>query len=240
MRTFGLIGKNLSHSFSKIFFKEKIIKEQISNTRYLNFELAEISEFLDLITQKNISGLNVTIPYKESIIPYLDELTEDAKNISAVNTIEFIGEKVIGHNTDIIGFRKSIIPILKNRKKAIILGSGGSSKAVQYSLDMLNIEYVIIGRNTPASYTDMNSEFINYYDIIINTTPLGMFPNIKDYPEIPFQFLSNKHLLFDLIYNPKETLFLKQGKEQGCSIKNGLEMLQIQAEASWKIWTNKQ
>ena len=239
MRTFGLIGKNLSHSFSEIFFKEKIIKEKISNTRYLNYELAEISEFLDLIIQKNISGLNVTIPYKESIIPYLDELTEEAKIISAVNTIEFIGEKFIGHNTDTIGFRKSIIPLLKNRKKAIILGSGGSSKAVQYSLDILNIEYVIIGRNTCISYTDMNSEFINYYDIIINTTPLGMFPNIKEYPEIPFQFLGKKHLLFDLIYNPKETLFLKKGKEQGCSIKNGLEMLQLQAEASWKIWTNK-
>ena len=240
MKTFGLIGKNLSHSFSAMFFKEKIIKEEISDTKYLNFELEKVSEFLELIIKKNISGLNVTIPYKESVIPYIDELTEDAKIISAVNTIEFREDKLIGHNTDTIGFRKSITPILRNRKKALILGSGGSSKAVKHALEMLNIEYMIIGRNTPYSYKDMTSEFINYYDIIINTTPLGMFPDIKEYPKIPFQFLGKKHLLFDLIYNPEETLFLKQGKAQGCSIKNGLEMLKIQAEESWNIWTNKQ
>jgi len=237
MKIYGLIGKNLSHSFSATYFKEKILKEEISDTEYLNFELENITDFSELIEEKNISGLNVTIPYKEEIIPFLDDLTDSAKDIGAINTIEFRGNKMIGHNTDVIGFKKSIISILGNRQKALILGTGGSSKAVRNALIELNLEYKVIGRNTSFNYADVTDEVINYYDIIINTTPLGMFPDIDSCPRIPYQYLNKKHLLFDLVYNPSKTLFLDYGNKHQCKIKNGWEMLQIQAEESWNIWT---
>ena len=236
MKTFGLIGKNLSHSFSSSYFNEKFLKEKITNTKYLNFELNDISEFPQLIKKQNLSGLNITLPYKESIIPFLDELSEDAKRIGSVNTIEISNRKLIGHNTDVIGFKQSITPLLSGRNTALILGDGGAAKAVKFVFNQLNISHKTINRNSSFDYSDITSEIINFNTIIVNTTPLGMIPKIKNYPQIPYELLTEKHLLFDLIYNPKETLFLKYGRANKACTKNGLEMLQIQAETSWNIW----
>jgi shikimate dehydrogenase len=236
MRTFGLIGKSLEHSFSSQYFNEKFFKEGITDTQYLNFELKDISEFKQLIEKNKLSGLNVTIPYKESIIPFLDELNEEAKEIGAVNTIQFSNGKTIGHNTDHIGFTNSIQPLLEDRNKAIILGDGGAAKAIKYALKKLNIEYKTINRNTSFDYLDITKQITGYYTIIINTTPVGSYPNINDFPKIPYEYLNQNYLLFDLIYNPNETKFLAYGKAKNAQTKNGLEMLQLQAEESWNIW----
>jgi len=238
MRNFGLIGKTLSHSFSEGYFNKKLHKEDINDAEYKNFELNNISEFTDLISKIKLSGLNVTTPYKESIIPFLDELTPHAKAIRAVNTIQFKDNKLIGHNTDIIGFTQSIYPLLNERNKALILGNGGASKAIQYALKTLNIEYKIVSRKSSFDYSDISRKTISYYDIIINTTPLGTYPEIADFPQIPYKELNKNHLLFDVIYNPTESAFLRLGKTKNCSIKNGLEMLEIQAESSWNIWNS--
>ena len=238
MRTFGLTGKTLSHSFSEGYFNEKFHKEDINDAEYKNFELNNISEFTALISKIKHSGLNVTTPYKESIIPFLDELTPHAKAIGAVNTIQFKGNKLIGHNTDTIGFSQSIYPLLNERNKALVLGNGGASKAIQYALKTLNIEYKIVSRKSSFDYSDISSRSIGYYDIIINTTPLGTYPEIADFPQIPYKELDENHLLFDVIYNPTESAFLRFGKTRNCSIKNGLEMLEIQAESSWNIWNS--
>jgi len=236
MKTFGLIGKSLSHSFSSSYFNEKFFKEKITNTKYLNFELNDISEFPQLIKKQNLSGINVTLPYKESIIPFLDELSENAKRIGSVNTIEISNGKFIGHNTDVIGFKQSITPLLAGRNTALILGDGGAAKAVKFVFNQLNISHKTINRNSSFDYSDITSQLIGFNTIIINTTPLGMIPEIKNYPQIPYELLTDKHLLFDLIYNPKETLFLRYGRANNACTKNGLEMLQIQAETSWNIW----
>ena len=236
MRTFGLIGKSLEHSFSSQYFNEKFFKEGITDTQYLNFELKHISEFTELIKTHKLSGLNVTIPYKESIIPFLDELNEEAQEIGAVNTIQFSNGKTIGHNTDHIGFTNSIQPLLEGRNKAIILGDGGAAKAIKYALKKLNIEYKTINRNTSFDYLDITKQITGYYTIIINTTPVGSYPNINNFPKIPYEYLNQNYLLFDLIYNPNETKFLAYGKAKNAQTKNGLEMLQLQAEESWNIW----
>ena len=236
MRTFGLIGKSLEHSFSSQYFNEKFFKEGITDTQYLNFELKDISEFTELIKTNKLSGLNITIPYKESIIPFLDELNEEAQEIGAVNTIQFSNGKTIGHNTDHIGFTNSIKPLLEDRNKAIILGDGGAAKAIKYALKKLNIEYKTINRNTSFDYLDITKQITGYYTIIINTTPVGSYPNINDFPKIPYEYLNQNYLLFDLIYNPNETKFLAYGKAKNAQTKNGLEMLQLQAEESWNIW----
>jgi len=236
MRTFGLIGKSLSHSFSSSYFNEKFFKEGNTNAKYLNFELNDISEFPQLIKKQNLSGVNVTLPYKESIIPFLDELSENAKRIGSVNTIQISRGKLIGHNTDVIGFKQSITPLLAGRNTALILGDGGSAKAVKFIFNQLNISHKTINRNSAFDYSDITSEIIDFNTIIVNATPLGMIPEIKNYPQIPYELLTEKHLLFDLIYNPKETLFLKYGRANKACTKNGLEMLQIQAETSWNIW----
>ena len=238
MRTFGLIGKTLSHSFSEVYFNKKFHDADINDAEYKNFELNNISEFTTLLSKTKLSGLNITIPYKESVIPFLDKLTPQAKAIGAVNTIEFNGNKLIGHNTDTIGFSQSIHPILNGRNKALILGNGGASKAIQYALKKLNIEYNIVSRKSSFDYSDISIKSIGYYDIIINTTPLGTYPKTADFPQIPFKQLNENHLLFDLIYNPIESTFLRFGKTRNCSIKNGLEMLEIQAESSWNIWNS--
>ena len=238
MRTFGLIGKTLVHSFSQGYFNKKFHTEDVNDAEYKNFELNNISEFTDLISKMKLSGLNVTIPYKESVIPFLDELTPQAKEIGAVNTIQFKDNKLIGHNTDTIGFSQSINPLLNERKNALILGNGGASKAVQYALKTLNIKYKIVSRKSSFDYSDISIKSIGYYDIIINTTPLGTYPKTADFPQIPYKQLNENHLLFDLIYNPIESTFLRFGKTKNCSIKNGLEMLEIQAESSWNIWNS--
>ena len=236
MRIFGLIGKTLSHTFSERYFNEKFHKKDINDAEYKNFELKSIDDFQRLIAENKLSGLNVTIPYKESIIPFLDNLTDDAKNIGAVNTIQFINGKTIGHNTDWIGFSKSIKPLLGDKKTALILGNGGGAKAIKFALNKLNIKHKTVSRNTSFDYLDITTKTTEYYTIIINTTPLGTHPKTLEFPKINYTDLNSKNLLFDLIYNPNESRFLQYGKAKGSEIKNGLEMLQIQAEESWKIW----
>jgi len=241
MRTYGLIGYPLEHSFSKKYFSEKFIREGIDDCRYRDFLISTIDEFPLLIEKENeLCGLNVTIPYKESVIKHLHELTGEAKEIGAVNCIKIINEKRIGYNTDYFGFENSLKPLLENyHTKALILGSGGSAKAVKYVLKESGIHCVTVsssGVKDSISYSDVTNKIISNHLLIINTTPVGMFPKTGEAPPIPYQYISNKHLLYDLIYNPEETLFLKHGKEQGAKTKNGLQMLQLQAEESWRIW----
>ena len=238
MKKFGLIGKSLKHSFSKDFFNQKFKELNLDNYQYNNYEITHVNELVNLIKNTDIIGLNVTIPYKTKIIKILDKIDDKAKKIQAVNTIKIKNNKIIGYNTDVIGFEKSISPLIKGRKKALILGDGGASKTVQYVLNKKRIEYTVISRSGSKNYHNINKEDILNHTIIINTTPLGMFPNLESYPDIPYQYINKKHLIFDLIYNPEETHFLKKAKSKGCEIKNGLEMLKIQANESWKIWTN--
>lgn len=238
MKTYGLIGKNISYSFSRNYFNNKFKNENISNSQYLNFDIDNPLE-LNNIFNKNNYGFNVTIPYKEAIIPYLDSLDFHAEQIGAINTIKIENGKKIGFNTDWIGFKKSLEPLLKpHHKKALILGTGGASKAVIYALKQSQIETLIVSRNGETTYEDLSEEIIQNHTIIINCTPVGTFPNTDSAPEIPYQFITKNHLIYDLIYNPAETLFLKKCKENGSTTKNGLEMLEIQAEESWKIWNS--
>lgn len=238
MKTYGLIGKNISYSFSRNYFANKFKKEDIKNSQYINFDIDNLSELNNIFNTDNY-GFNVTIPYKEAIIPYLDSLDFHAEKIGAVNTIKLENGKKIGFNTDWIGFKKSIEPLLKSHHtKALILGTGGASKAVIYALDQLKIETLIVSRYGKTSYQDLSEEIIQNHAIIINCTPVGTFPNVDAAPEIPYHFITKNHLAYDLIYNPAETLFLKKCKEKGAVVKNGLEMLEIQAEASWKIWNS--
>tara|TARA_B100001142_G_scaffold234718_1_gene233100 strand:+ start:531 stop:1247 length:717 start_codon:yes stop_codon:yes gene_type:complete len=236
MRTFGLIGKKLNHSFSSKYFNTKFLKEGISDAQYINFEINDISKIRDLIKENKITGLNITIPYKESVVPFLDELSTSAKNISTVNTIQVKKNKLIGHNTDVIGFKTSLSSTKEKYDSAIILGNGGGAKAVQEVLKQLNISFKIVSRNSSFDFVDLSSEDIKNNKLIINTTPLGMFPKTNNFPNIPYDSLTENHFLFDLIYNPKETLFLKYGRLHQSQTKNGLEMLQIQAKESWNIW----
>ncbi|UUV21132.1 shikimate dehydrogenase family protein [Paenimyroides aestuarii] len=238
MKTYGLIGKKISYSFSRNYFNNKFNKESILNTQYVNFDIDNLSE-LNLLFKENNQGYNVTIPYKEAIIPYLDALDIHAEKIGAVNTIKIENEKKIGYNTDWIGFKKSIVPLLEvHHTKALVLGTGGASKAVIYALDQLQIQTLIVSRNGKTSYEDLSEEIIHNHTIIINCTPVGTFPNVDSAPQIPYNYISNNHLAYDLVYNPAETLFLKNCKKQGATIKNGWEMLQIQAEEAWKIWNS--
>tara|TARA_B100001287_G_scaffold89993_1_gene75427 strand:+ start:1801 stop:2529 length:729 start_codon:yes stop_codon:yes gene_type:complete len=237
MKIYGLIGYPLSHSFSKNFFTRKFEIEKI-NAKYINIEIENLNLFKKFILKNNLSGVNVTLPFKSKIINYLDFIEDSAKTIGAVNTIKIVDDKLYGYNTDIIGFEKSILPLLDNRKEAIILGNGGASKAIQFILNKLKINFKIISRNSSFDYSDINEKFINAVDIIINTTPLGTYPKINTAPNLPYGLLNSKHLLFDLVYNPKLSLFLKRGIKQNSIVKNGLEMLHIQADESWKIWNS--
>ena len=237
MKTYGLIGFPLNHSFSKKYFTNKFKFENI-DANYINVEIESLYCLRDLIIKNNLSGLNVTIPYKSKVLDFLDFIDDTAKTVTAVNTIKIVGDKLYGYNTDIIGFEKSIIPLLDNRKEAIILGNGGASKAIQFILKKLKINYKIVSRNSSFDYPDVNENIINTVDIIINTTPLGTYPKINTAPNLPYSFLNSKHLLFDVVYNPKLSLFLKKGKDHGTVIKNGLEMLKIQADESWDIWNS--
>ncbi|HRH56964.1 MAG TPA: shikimate dehydrogenase [Chitinophagales bacterium] len=243
MKQFGLIGYPLSHSFSKGYFSEKFQKESIFDCQYDIFPLEKIEDFVELCAQhKNIVGLNVTIPYKEKIIPFLDELDDEAKAIGAVNTIKFTNGKMIGYNTDCFGFEMSLKPLLKaHHSSALILGTGGASKAVEYVLKKLGISFQYVSRtksSTSISYNDVNSFIIQHSTLIINSTPIGMYPNVDIAPNIPYDAITNQHLLYDLIYNPAETQFLTEGKIRGAQTKNGLEMLYLQAERSWEIWNS--
>jgi shikimate dehydrogenase len=242
MKQFGLIGYPLGHSFSKKYFEEKFAKENLQGCVFDLFPLKEIVAFKNLIANhQNLVGLAVTIPYKETVIPFLGNITDAAKEIDAVNCIKFENGKTIGHNTDVIGFEKSLTPLLQpHHTKALILGTGGASKAVQYVLKNIGINFLLVSRTKTSStitYEDISEEIIQTHTLIINTTPLGMSPNENGLPKLPYQFLTSKHLLYDLIYKPEKTLFLQKGEEQGCIIKNGFEMLVLQAEENWKIWT---
>jgi shikimate dehydrogenase len=242
MRTFGLIGFPLSHSFSVRYFEEKFSKENIRDAQYLNFPIESIEDFPALIKEQNLSGLNVTIPYKQQVIEYLDELDSIAEEIGAVNLIKFENGKRKGYNTDVHGFRESLKNLIgKQKPKALIIGTGGSSKAVSYALKELGIKFNFVSRRKTSevfTFSDLNQEIISEHLLIINTTPLGMFPNESDCAPIPYPFISPAHFLFDLVYNPAETLFLKNGKAQGASVKNGYEMLVLQAEENWRIWNS--
>lgn len=242
-RTFGLIGKNIDYSFSQNYFSRKFAEESINDAVYVNFDIEEISRVLAVFAQKN-SGYNVTIPYKKQIIPYLHQLSPEAEAIGAVNVVQVLaGSKLKGHNTDWSGFYHSLQPLLKSHhQKALVLGTGGASEAVCYALKKLKINITKVSRHRSAktlSYEDLDEKIMTEHTIIINCTPLGTFPDIENYPDIPYTYLNENHLLYDLIYNPEETRFLQRGKEQGAVIKNGYEMLEIQAEESWKIWNEK-
>lgn len=240
-RRFGLIGRNISYSFSRGYFSDKFTRLGLEGHSYENFDLTEIDEFTQLLkVHSNLRGLNVTIPYKEAIIPYLSALDAQAEKIGAVNTIKFTDRGLIGFNTDAYGFQKSLEPFLKGyHKKALILGTGGASKAIAFVLDKLGIDFSLVSRKPKKNqyaYNDLTAGILNEYLVIINCTPLGTHPNISDKPAIEYQFLGDKHLLFDLIYNPERTAFLQQGAEQGAAICNGLRMLELQAEKAWEIW----
>lgn len=244
MKRFGLIGQHLQHSFSPAYFANKFKQEEILDCTYELFPLAEIEDFKTLLQKEhNLSGLNVTIPYKQTIIPFLDRLSPQALQIGAVNTIQFVEGKLIGHNTDVYGFKTSLEKSLSTTQfhsKALVLGTGGASKAVAYALQEMNISYQYVSRKATEgilSYEMLSPEFIQEHLIIINTTPLGMSPNLNTCPLLPYTAIGQGHILFDLVYNPKQTLFMKKGAEQGAKTINGLEMLHLQAEKAWSIWT---
>ena len=242
MKTYGLIGKALGHSFSKHYFEQKFNRENIEDSCYQNFELFNIHHFPEFIKKNTISGLNVTIPYKQSILPFLDTLSKEAFEIGAVNTIVVKEGKLIGHNTDHIGFHNALKPFLdSSMERALILGTGGASKAVKYALENIGIDCLLVSRSPDKqqiSYTELNRSVLKHHLLVVNTSPLGTFPTVDECPFIPFEFLSDKHFVVDLIYNPTETLFLKKAKEQKATILNGKSMLIHQAEEAWKLWNS--
>lgn len=245
MDIYGLIGHPLKHSFSQRFFFDKFEKEQI-NAIYNNFDIPSIEELPHIIKDNpTLKGFNVTIPYKEKIIQYLDELSDEAKAIGAVNVVKVIRSNdkttLFGYNSDIIGFRESIKPLIipEIHRKALILGTGGASKAICKALEQLDISYTFVSRkssNNTITYDELDKERISNNNIIINCTPLGTFPDIDNAPNIPYHLLSKQHLLYDLVYNPEETKFLRLGKQQGATTKNGYEMLVLQALDAWEFW----
>ena len=238
---YGLVGKNINYSFSKGYFLEKFKKEKISDSDYLNFDLERIDLIEDVFRNNLLSGLNVTIPYKEKIIPFIDELSPIAKEIGSVNTICFENSKKIGHNTDIYGFDKTLSEInIDNIKHALVLGTGGVSKAIRYVLSKREIKYHLVSRSKKENsilYKDLDLNIFNQHLLIINSTPLGTYPNIEEFPDIPYNYIDNKHILYDLVYNPIETIYMKKGIEKGARVINGLKMLKYQAEKSWELWS---
>ncbi len=243
----GLIGYPLEHSFSPSFFNQLFNEKGLTDYSYQLFPIKQIDEIVNVIKDtQSLMGLNVTIPYKQSVIPFLDDISDDAKQVGAVNTIVIKRDaksvKLLGFNTDVVGLKKSIESLLlPHHTKALILGTGGASKAVQFVLDDLHIPYKFVTTKPVCNYNELSYAYINNniiaeHKIIINTTPLGMFPNIDDCPDIPYKGIGTEHLLYDLVYNPQQTLFLQKGKEQGAIIKNGLQMLELQALASWNLF----
>ena len=244
-RLFGLLGRDISYSFSRGYFSKKFTQLNLENHNYVNFDLPRIEDFPSILEDnEGVWGINVTIPYKEGVMPYLDKIDKTAKEIGAVNTIKITKRgNLKGYNSDVVGFEKSIKPLLKkHHKKALILGTGGASKAIAYALKRNGIKYKFVSRNPEGkkqiSYNVLSQEIIEDYTVIVNSTPLGTSPDIDKCPAIPYQFLTSKHLLYDLIYNPEVSKFLSNGKEKGAIIKNGYEMLELQAEESWRIWNS--
>jgi len=246
MRKFGLIGYPLGHSFSKRYFAEKFSRENISNCLYDNYPLTNISQLTDLIRDINLEGLNVTIPYKSEVMRFLDRIDPEARVIGAVNVIKIkrtTGKiSLTGFNSDITGILETLKPVLSPEiKNALVLGTGGSSKAVCHVLNKINVRYILISREKKAgciTYSDLSPQIIRNARLIINTTPVGMYPETEGKPDIAYDLLGQNHILFDLVYNPEITAFLKMGKERGCTVLSGLRMLYSQAERSWEIWNS--
>lgn len=247
MRKFGLIGYPLGHSFSKIYFTEKFIKEQISDCSYDNYPLTNLDQLPDLITSDlYLCGLNVTIPYKSEVIKYVDIIDIEAAQIGAVNVLKIKrlkGQfKLYGYNSDLTGIRDTLAPFINDKvTNALILGTGGSSRAVNFVLKSFGVSVTLVSRTRRPgviSYIDIDSGIMKETGLIVNTTPLGMFPDTKGKPDIDYNLLNTKHILFDLVYNPEITTFLRLGKERGCTIITGLKMLHSQAEKAWEIWND--
>ena len=242
MTKYGIIGFPLGHSFSRGFFTEKFAREGI-DAQYLNFEIPDVAMLGDILRENpELRGLNVTLPHKQAVIPLLDELSDEAREIGAVNVIRIRDGRLKGFNSDIIGFTESIRPLLQpHHTKALILGTGGASRAIRVGLSRLGIEWTYVTRSPREgmlAYSDLTSEVMKEYTVIVNCSPVGMFPKVDQAPAIPYELLTPKHLLFDLVYNPEDTLFMKKGREQGAIVKNGLEMLHLQAVASWEFWNS--
>ncbi|MFK7771107.1 MAG: shikimate dehydrogenase [Saprospiraceae bacterium] len=248
-RQFTLIGYPLSHSFSEKYFTEKFKKENIPNHEYFLSPLERIEDFLKLLlTHPDLEGVNVTIPYKEKVLPFLDEISVEAKAIGAVNTIKIKDGKLKGFNTDVYGFEKSLVDFLTKKEKqitvenALVLGTGGAAKAVVFILKKLGIEPILVSRKKgkgDLTYDDLDTIIFEECRLIVNTTPLGMLPDLESCPNLPFHRINGKFYLYDLIYNPEKTVFLSRGESQGAAIKNGLEMLHLQAEKAWEIWNEE-
>ena len=240
---FGLVGRNISYSFSRGYFKKKFNDLGLTHHSYENFDLQEITEFPFIFkSDTNIKGLNVTIPYKEEVIPYLDRLDASADKIDAVNTIKVDANGLTGYNTDAVGFQKSLEPLLKkHHQKALILGTGGASKAIAFVLEKLHIDFSFVSRSGKSkgfTYEQLDENILREHTLIINCSPVGTFPNIEEKPDLPYQGISDSHILYDLIYNPEETASLKEGKKRGATVSNGLRMLELQAEKAWEIWNS--
>lgn len=245
MRLYGLIGFPLAQSFSKKYFDEKFAVEGFKDYRFENFPISSISDFQSVVLDENpaLNGLAVTIPYKQAVLKYLHSAENIPEGLSACNCIRIVDNKLIGYNTDYIGFEKSILPVLKpHHTRALILGNGGATAAVAFVLNRLKIKFDIVSRKIHDGatfiYNDLTEKIINEHTVIINTTPLGMYPDIDSFPPIPYSFISKDHLLYDLIYNPGKTIFLQKGEEKGAVVKNGMDMLELQAEENWKIWNS--
>lgn len=242
MQIFGLIGHPLSHSFSKQYFDNKFKEEQIVDVSFELFDIENIEAIKTILLNENIKGLAVTIPYKQSVISFLNDADDVVKKINACNCIKVKNRKLFGYNTDVIGFEKSLVKNLKpNHTKALVLGNGGASAAVKYVLSKLKIDYKIVTRSKQddtLTYTELDEAIIQSHPLIINTTPVGTFPNTSECVDMPYQYLTPNHYLFDLVYNPAITTFMSKGLQQNAFVKNGYEMLEIQAEENWKIWNS--
>ena len=240
---FGLIGKNIAYSFSRAYFSKKFEGLNLEDHSYENFDLDSIQDFPKIVNNEPLlRGLNVTIPYKEAVVPFLDRLDQKALDIGAVNTIEFREGKLIGHNTDIYGFEMALAPLLlPGDKHALILGTGGASKAVAYVLEKIGMDFNFVSRKPKEGqlqYDDLDEDIMKKNAVVINTSPLGTFPDTDKKPDIPYSFITSDHLLFDLIYNPETTAFMKEGVARGARVSNGQKMLEMQAEKAWEIWNS--
>ena len=241
MKKYGLIGYPLSHSFSAGFFKDKFVSEGISDTNYKLYPIDNINKIKELYSPE-LKGLNVTIPYKELVLDFVTEMSDAVKQIGAANTLKFTEQGIIAHNTDVYGFEKSLLESfdIKEGTKALILGTGGASKAIAYVLNKLNIEYQLVSRQSQyLNYQEIDQDIIENHQLIINTTPLGTYPNIETLPDLPYRYLNAGHMLFDLVYNPEITAFLQKGKNNFAFTQNGYDMLVYQAEKAWYIWNEE-
>lgn len=245
MKVYGIIGYPLGHSFSQKYFTEKFATEGINDCSYKIFAIKSVDGLKDVLIQNpDLNGFNITIPHKQSILSLLDDTTKLPQNLNACNCVKIVNEKFIGFNTDVIGFEETLLSELKSHHtKALILGNGGAAEAVKFVLNKLNIAFKIVSRKlhggSDLTYADITERIIGDNLLIINTTPLGTFPDVEECPAIPYQYLTAQHFLYDLVYNPPKTLFLKKGEEYGAAIKNGYDMLVIQAEESWRIWNEE-